>query len=304
MRNFYFLKVPAGFSKKVYLYIACAALIFASMEVFLKIAGVSLDPFQITFLRFLFGGLVLLPFAVKEYMALPKGVLTFRLWLTLASLGAILAANITFFQFGVNFSNASTTAVIFCINPVFTMSFAHLLTADDKLNRWKILALALFVTGLIFMIRPWDIQEGNTIRGVIFTVVSSALFGLFTVIGGKTLNRLGVFNQTTICFFIGALILLLFLLSTGRPVFEGAAANLGLVLYFGAVVTGVGYLFFFLAMKHSNASTTSVTFFLKPVIAPVFAVAILGETITYNMYIGIALILAASYIMTFRAKHT
>ena len=289
-------------SKKVYLLIACAAVIFGSMEVALKIAGSSLDPFQITFLRFLLGGIVLLPFAVKEYKGLPKGFMTPRLWLTMLFLSFVLIANIVSFQFGVLYSNASTTAVIFCINPVFTMSFAHLMTQDDKLNRWKILALALFVTGLVFMVRPWDIQEGNTVHGVLLTVVSSALFGLYSVAGGKTLKRVGVFNQTTICFIIGAFVILLLLLFTGRPVFGGVADSLGLVLYFSVVITGVGYLLFFLAMKHSNASTTSITFFLKPVIAPLFAVAILGETITYNMYIGIALILAASYIMTFR-KH-
>jgi drug/metabolite transporter (DMT)-like permease len=55
-------------------------------------------------------------------------------------------------------------------------------------------------------------------------------------------------------------------------------------------------------MKSSNPTTASITFFLQPVIAPVFAVIILKETITYNMYIGIALILAASYILTFRKQ--
>ena len=272
------------------------------MEVALKIAGGSFDPIQITFLRFLFGGLVLLPFAAREFRELPKGYMTYRLWLRMLFLGVLLTTNIVFFQFGVTYSNASTTAVIFCINPVFTMSFAHLMTDDDKLNRWKILALAFFVSGLFFMVRPWDIQAGNTVQGVVFTVASSALFGLYTVAGGKTLGRVGVFNQTTICFLIGALLTLLLLLLTGRPVFDGMAEHLGLILYNGVVVTGVGYFLFFLAMKNSNASSTSVTFFLKPIIAPVFAVLILGEAITYNMYIGIALILTASYIMTFRRQ--
>jgi drug/metabolite transporter (DMT)-like permease len=183
------------------------------------------------------------------------------------------------------------------------MTFAHLITKDDKLNRWKILSLALFIIGLVFMIRPWDIQEGNTVHGVMFTIFSSAIFGLYTVAGGKIMNRAGVFNLTAICFFVGAFVVLMILLVTGRPVFEGTGANLAIVLYFGIVITGVGYLLFFLAIKYSNASTTSLTFFLKPAIAPIFAVAILGEVITYNMYIGIALVLVASYIMTFK-KHS
>ena len=57
-------------------------------------------------------------------------------------------------------------------------------------------------------------------------------------------------------------------------------------------------------MKNSNASTASIVFFLKPVIAPVFAVIFLSEIITYNMFIGIGLILAASYILIHQAKTT
>jgi len=70
------------------------------------------------------------------------------------------------------------------------------------------------------------------------------------------------------------------------------------------VVTGAGFLLYFLAIKQSNATTGSIVFFLKPVIAPILAVLIIGDVITYNMYIGIALILAASYILIFRKSPT
>ena len=42
------------------------AFLFGTMEVALKLTGSALDPFQLTFLRFLIGGLVLLPFAVGQ----------------------------------------------------------------------------------------------------------------------------------------------------------------------------------------------------------------------------------------------
>ena len=52
--------------KKAYLCVIITALLFGTMEVSCKIGGSDLDPFQLTFLRFFIGGLVLLPFAVKE----------------------------------------------------------------------------------------------------------------------------------------------------------------------------------------------------------------------------------------------
>ena len=52
--------------KKVVLCILLTATIFATMEVALKIAGTSIDSFELTFLRFLIGGLILLPPALME----------------------------------------------------------------------------------------------------------------------------------------------------------------------------------------------------------------------------------------------
>ena len=51
---------------RAYIFVIITALLFGSMEVACKIGGNDLDPFQLTFLRFVIGALVLLPFAVSE----------------------------------------------------------------------------------------------------------------------------------------------------------------------------------------------------------------------------------------------
>ncbi|MDR1027846.1 MAG: DMT family transporter, partial [Clostridiales Family XIII bacterium] len=52
--------------KKVTLLVICAAVLFATMEVVLKSVGNAVDPLQMTFLRFIIGGLFLLPPGVGE----------------------------------------------------------------------------------------------------------------------------------------------------------------------------------------------------------------------------------------------
>jgi drug/metabolite transporter (DMT)-like permease len=51
-----------------------------------------------------------------------------------------------------------------------------------------------------------------------------------------------------------------------------------------------------MAIRWSDASTGSIVFFLKPAIAPVVAVIVLHEVLLWNSYLGIALMLAASYV--------
>ena len=280
--------------KKAYFFVVLTAFLFGTMEVACKAAGSQLDPFQLTFLRFAIGGLILLPLAVGE---LKKNSikLSAKDVLTLAGVGALgIPLSMVFFQLGVMNSNAATASVLICINPFFTMVFAHFFT-EEKLNRNKFIVLAIGLAGIVFMIKPWNIQEGNTVLGIIYMLLAAIFFGAYTVAGKVSVQKMGIMAQTSISFIVGSLILLIIILVTGKPVIEGVTDNIVLVMYVGIFVTGMGYFSYFMAIKNSDAATGSLAFFIKPAIAPVMAVIFLKETILWNTYIGIALILAASY---------
>lgn len=280
--------------KKAYFFVVLTAFLFGTMEVACKVAGNDLDPFQLTFIRFAVGGLLLLPFAVFE---LRKNHirLTLKDILILAGVGTLgIPISMVFFQVGVANSNASTAAVLMSINPMFTMVFAHLLT-DEKMNRQRVIALAIALAGIVFMIRPWDVQEGNTVLGIVSMLLATIFFGLYTVEGKISVQKMGIMAQTSISFILGSLILLIIILIMGKPVTAGVVENLPLVLYVGIFVTGLGYFSYFTAIKLSDATTGSFAFFLKTAIAPVMAVIFLKETILWNTYAGIGLILLASY---------
>ena len=263
------------------------------MEVSCKIAADDLDPFQLTFLRFLIGGLVLLPFAVGQ-MKRRQVRLTGRDILTLAGVGFIgVTVSMSLFQLSIMMCNASTVSVLICVNPFFTMIFAHFMT-EEKLNTRKVIILLIALAGIFFMLRHWDIQEGNSWLGMLLMIISAFFFGLYTVMGKVSQEKLGAFAQTSISFLLGAGILLVVILIMGRPVVAGIADDIPIVLYTGVMVTGLGYYCFFKAIELSDALTGSFAFFLKPAIAPVIAVIVLHETILWNTVVGIALILTAS----------
>ena len=280
--------------KKAYFFVVLTAFLFGTMEVACKAAGSQLDPFQLTFLRFAIGGLILLPFAVGE-LKKNSVILSVKDILTLAGVGALgIPISMVFFQLGVMNSNAATASVLICINPFFTMVFAHFFT-EEKRNRNKFIVLAIGLAGIVFMIKPWNIREGNTVLGIIYMLLAAIFFGAYTVAGKVSVQKMGIMAQTSISFILGSLILLIIILITGKPVIEGVTDNIILVMYVGIFVTGMGYFSYFMAIKKSDAATGSLAFFIKPAIAPVMAVIFLKETILWNTYIGIGLILAASY---------
>lgn len=286
--------------KKVYFYVVMTAFLFGTMEVALKLTGSVLDPFQLTFLRFFIGGLLLLPFAIAE-IKVTNVKLTIKDFGYLLYLG-ILATPLSmlFFQMGVMRCNAATAAVLISFNTLFTMLFAHFMT-DEKIKKYNGIVLLIGLCGLIFMIKPWNMQQGNTVPGIIFMLLAALFFGWYTVAGKISVKKMGIMAQTSFSFIFGSLVLLVIIVCMGRPILAGVAENWMLVAYVSIFVTGMGYFCYFKAIKYSDATTGSIAFFLKPAIAPLIAIIVLKETILWNTYIGIGLFLLASY-MNIRGK--
>lgn len=279
--------------KKAYACVLAAALLFGTMEVACKIGGAKLDSFQLTFIRFAIGGLVLLPFAIKDIKT-NNIRLTLMDFLLLGGIGTLgIAVSMVLFQIGVNTCNASTVSVIFSVNPFFTMAFAHIFT-NEKMKRYKIVVLATALVGIVLMFRPWDIQEGNSALGMILMVLAALVFGLYTVMSKYSIKKMGLMAQTSISFLLGSLVLLEIIIIIDRPVLEGVAESIPIILYTGIMVTGLGYFCYFKAIQLADATTGSFVFFLKPAIAPVIAVIVLHETILWNTLAGIIFVLIAS----------
>ena len=288
-------KTKEWIMKKVVVCICLTAFLFGTMEVALKTGGGTLDSVQLTFLRFMIGGLMLLPFAVHESRRTEYKIQgTDMIWLFLVGVMGIPVSMLCF-QLGVERCNAATAAALICLNPLFTMMIAHIFTAE-KMDRAKGIACAVGLVAAVFLICPWDVQPGNTVLGMIYMMVASVTFAAYTVMGKKTIAKIGTFTQTSISFILGSLVLLIVILVTGRPVLAGVSASLPVVLYAGIFVTGLGYMFYFLAIRFSDATTGSIAFFIKPAIAPIFAISILGESLYWNTVVGIALLLTASVI--------
>lgn len=279
--------------KKVTLYILLTAFLFGTMEVALKLVGDSLDPLQLTFLRFFTGGLILIPMAVVEsrksgYRPGSRDIA----WMTILGIMCIPVSMLCF-QLGLLRCNAATAAALICINPLYTMVIAHLFTAE-KMDRLKTIAFCIGLVAAFFMIRPWDVQEGNTPLGMILMIIAGVTLASYTVMGKRSIARIGTFTQTSISFILGSLVLMIIMIIQGRPVFAGVMDNLPAVIYCGVFVTGLGYMFYFLAIRASDATTGSLAFFIKPAIAPFLAIFILHETVCWNTIVGIVLLITAS----------
>ena len=278
------------------MWILFTALAFGTMEIALKKGGAAFNPLQLTFLRFAVGGLFLAPFAIADRRRrvaaggarLSAGDIAFC-----ALLGIIgIVGSMTLFQLSVLHSNANLAAVLISINPVFTMVFAHFVAGEHFTAR-KALVLAICLVGLALVAAPWKLAAGNSARGILYGLSASVAFGLYTALSRRRIGRIGGKTVNTLSFLLGAAFELVVLALRGDPIVGGIGRDtLGVLAYVSLVVTGFGYYSFMRAVEEAGASAASYAFFIKPPVAMVLAALVLGEDITWNIVLGIAIIVA------------
>lgn len=272
--------------------IMTTALAFSTAEIAGKTIADQINPFQMTLIRFLIGGLFLLPFAWRELrrrnLKLTGSDIGF-FFLT----GAVgVSISMSFFQLAVKETGAAIVAVIFSTNPIFTIPLAALLL-KERLTPARIVSFCVSIVGIVLIFNPFSATAD--LFGILLALAAAITFSLYTVIGRTRLERYGGLVLNSFSFFAGCLLLLIALLFFRLPVLAGITAqNAPTLLYLGVFVTGIGYLCYFSAMKYTSVITTSMVFFIKPALAPILALIILHEKISLLMAAGIFLIVMAA----------
>lgn len=293
--------------------IGLATLIFSTMEVILKLPAVegAFHPMQITLGRFLIGGLFLLPVAAwalhrKQRKLTAKDLRAFAI----TGLFCVPLAMV-FYQLALVSGHANVVAVIFSGNPIFVTILAFLLLRESI--RWNnILALVLEVLGILAIAVLGG--GGGSLLSVVLAILAALFFALYAVLGKRETAQVGTIVVTCGGSFLFGSVELLVLLLLGHtgPVssFYGAVGldmfqdvpllqginlqSLPYLLFIGIVSTGLGYVFHMFAIEKTSATHGSLVFFFKPILAPLVALAVLGEAITGPMVLGIVFFLAGS----------
>lgn len=300
--------------KKTSVYLAgllFAILMFSTFEVASKSMHGCISSFQLTFYRFLIGGIVLIPFAVKE---LKNRNVHFSLKDHLVNIlmGFLLVfCSMAVTQIGLQMSSASLTAIIFSSNPLFISIFSALLL-KEKLTVGKIIGLFVGIIGLfvacahVFTMQ-FDV-DSTFIIGVGLLFAGMLVFSLYTVLNKPRVQKYGALACTTLSSIYGALTVIPLLLATGAAEHTNPFAfqyrEIAWTFWFVAIfVTGIAYYFYFDALSNLDTSISSMAFFIKPPLASFLCFLLLNEEIAPNSIAGIVVIFIAVFIsMKYGAK--
>ncbi|MDD5483514.1 MAG: DMT family transporter [Kiritimatiellae bacterium] len=283
--------------------------LFSTVEVAAKIIGPNVLPFQMVFLRFFFTGVILLALSLPSFLksGLELKPRDFGLFAVNGAVG--IAVSVSLFHLAILFfEKAASCAVVFSANPIFVIILARFVNNEPwSIPKWT--ALALGAAGIALFAWESGAFTMQSLAALGIMTVSAAFFALSICISRRLVPRYGVFILMGFSALFGSLLALPFALASFLRHGAGGLIDAWLpVLYLTLVGTTLAYGLYYYGLRHCTAFQAAMMFFLKPVLASVFAAVILREHINSFMVGGGFLIISglavmvSGYLLTRREK--
>lgn len=258
------------------------------------------------------GGLLL---ALTAYKSLYKDWIKLRNHVGLCLLGGVCVALYPMaFYTSMRFSGVAIGTVVCIATAPFAAALFERLISKSTGWQWRWLAsVGLGVVGIILMTLPQtsnasvnqssaDLIKDQFAIGILFAVLGGFTYAGYTWVAKRLIGH-GVTSTSAMgCqFAISALILLPSLWWTGQAWLTDSH-HLFVAGYMVVIPICLGYLLFGYGLKTVAASQATLLSLLEPVIATLLAVTIVGETLSWFGWLGIASIMACLIMQSWPTK--
>jgi drug/metabolite transporter (DMT)-like permease len=271
---------------------ACIAIVFWGISfVATKAVLRDLAPVTLIFTRFLIGAIVLL-LIVRELP--PRDA-----WPQLALMGFIGVFVHQMLQaFALTMTTATNCGWLIGITPIWSAVLAAIVLRE-RFGFWKIAGLAGGFAGALLVVTRGDFSARVLGRpstlGDAMIFLSTINWAIYTVIGHKIIRRLGPRRATSGAMLFGVLMLTpLFVARQGwNDLPHLRVSGWGALLFLAVGCSALGYLFWYGALEHIEASRVAALLYAEPLVTFVAAVVLLGERVRAVTVAGGILVLAS-----------
>jgi drug/metabolite transporter (DMT)-like permease len=199
-------------------------------------------------------------------------------------------------------STSATTAWLVALNPIVTAALAAWLLGEQLAGKAAGLALAFGGTVLVLS-RGGSLAAALAMpatRADLLTLVSTVTWAFYTIYGRGILARHRPAVVSAYCVIVAACAFApAFVAAHGWHELAALSTTGWMCLaYLGIGCSGVGFLLFYAALEHLEASEAAAFIYLEPLVAQVLAVTMLGEPLTGAVVGGGVAILAGVYLVS------
>ena len=278
--------------------IILAGCFWGSMGIFVrKLTAAGFSPIQIVSIRVTIAALVFsLLLLLKDRSGFRISLKDLPLFFGLG-FGSILFFTVCYFS-AITIMPLSTAAILLYTSPIWIMLMS-VLFFREKLNRTKLIALALAFAGCVLV--SGISGEGLTLTGLLLGLGSGLGYGLYSILGTIALRKYSPYTVTTYTFLFAAAGSWLICSPADMSArFSGADGLPALLLlcFLTALITAViPFLAYTLGLRTVEASKAGILATIEPLVATLVGIIVFSEPLTLFSGLGIVLILAAVVIL-------
>ena len=218
-------------------------------------------------------------------------------WYILAQTGFFVMSQTLLF-IALMMTSAGRAAILFNMQPFFTLLLLPLLVPAERLTRLRWLGTGVAFVGVALVLGERG-TDGGSLFGDLLVLVA-ALGWTGNIVLNKRMPR--DINAVSVIFWncvaaipvFGALTLML----EARESWNVTAAAIASVLYLGVVAAGLGFVLIVWLTRTYSASRVNVFVFLSPVFGVLIGWAALGETVSVMQALGALAVACGILIVT------
>jgi drug/metabolite transporter (DMT)-like permease len=287
-----------------YLLLSITALCWAGNAIVGRLAAGHIPPVTLSFLRWSFAFLIILPFAWK-HLKRDWGAIRSHLG-TMIFLSVIgISAFNTLQYWALEHTQALNTLLLQSAGPLFVAVWS-LILLGVRLTLAQAGGIALSLIGVLVILLHGDLTALTSIefnKGDIIFTVALAIFGLYSVLSLKRpqIHGLSFVGFTFGCGAVCLVPLWIWELFT-RPVMQLDAANLLSLFYVAVFPSTLAYLCFNRGVQLIGANRAAPFFHVVPVFGTIMSIVFLGEHPQAFHFIGFALVLTGVFVASRKAS--
>ncbi len=223
-----------------------------------------------------------------------------RLW-TIYALQGIFNAAVPFclISWAVHIISGGLAALLQATTPIFTLILAHFFIHEERISATRLFGVMFGFGGVALQMLP-TLRQGlhRSIWAQLAVILACILFGAMAIVSRRYLRGQSPWLSATGTLTTGALFLWPFVLLFNRPFslsvsLPASVAWLALALL-GSVVARSLY---FTIVNRTSATFVTMVMYILPVTGLITGALLLGEHLSLNLLLSLALILVGIYLV-------
>lgn len=288
---------------KGYVFVVIAGVLWATIGLFVNtLLNEGLTPEQVAFLRLFLGFLILF---IYSFIKMPNALKISKKGLGYCIMVGIISQagfNICYFN-SIDSIGVSASAVLLYTSPLF-LTFLSMVVYKEKLNRIKLVSLAVCFMGSILAVTGGSLELGQlNMNGILLGVMSAITYACMSIISKGALKECEGITVLIYGFLIGSILMIPLAKPTQLISYTSDIRILFVMLGLGIIPAAGAYIFYLNGISTGiDLSIAGILASTELIVSVIIGWTLLGEDFSIVKSIGVIFMIVSAFIAIKKPK--